>query len=195
MNLERDCTVQRMKIDEVSNLLLVLYAYCATVHVCLTLDLQVLFANNLCNQYGPRTGQRIWVQINSTLIVFMEQFFLKILTLKTNQQTIKRMHYFPTCKKIVIITIFLWAGPYELNLTLCMLGSFHAFVVVCWLFSTFTFFLKILSGTLSECRKQFGSRSGLKFCQFWSGSKPFLNVINRRQKSLLARKELNILAA
>ena len=38
--------------------------------------------------------------------------------------------------------------------------------------------------------KQFGSRSGPKFCQSWSGSKLFAKVISRWQKSSLARKEL-----
>ena len=39
--------------------------------------------------------------------------------------------------------------------------------------------------------KQFGSWSGPTFCRSWSGSKLFTKVISRRQKWLLARKELS----
>ena len=81
-------------------------------------------------------------------------------------------------------------GPFSgfSKLTLCMLGNLHAFDVVCWhFFSKLTLksFLKNLSGTLSDCQTVW-----IQICRSWSGSKLFAEVISRRLKSLLARKEL-----
>ena len=52
------------------------------------------------------------------------------------------------------------------------------------------FFQKNLSETQGV--KRFGPKSGPTFCRSWSGSKLFAKVINRRQRSPLARKELCI---
>ena len=45
----------------------------------------------------------------------------------------------------------LWWVIYIFTLSLCILGNFHAFVVIFWLFKI-NFFPKILSGTLTECQ-------------------------------------------
>ena len=47
-----------------------------------------------------------------------------------------------------------------------------------------------LSTTPQRLLKLFWSRSGPKFCQFWSASKRFAKVISRRQKLPPARKRL-----
>ena len=73
---------------------------------------------------------------------------------------------------------------------LCLLGNFHAFVVVCWLFSKVTFFNKKIFLERYHSVKQFGSRSRRKFCRSWF-AKLFAKVISRQQKSPLARKELS----
>ena len=70
---------------------------------------------------------------------------------------------------------------------------FHAFVVVCWLFSKFTLSKKFFQKHYQSV-KRFRSRSGPRFCQSWSGSKLFAKVISGRQKLPLVRKELNIQA-
>ena len=53
----------------------------------------------------------------------------------------------------LVQTLYLLIGKTRriLVLPLCMLGIFHVFVVICWLFSKLTF-KKVLSGTLSECQ-------------------------------------------
>ena len=52
-----------------------------------------------------------------------------------------------------------------LKLLACLV-IFHAFFVICRLFSKLTFFLKIsLLKELCQSVKHFGARSGLKFCQ------------------------------
>ena len=66
-------------------------------------------------------------------------------------------------------------------LTLCMLGIFYAFVVVSLLFQ------KKIFQEHYQSVKLFGSRSGPL-----SGSKLFTKVSSTRQKSPLARKELNM---
>ena len=73
-----------------------------------------------------------------------------------------------------------WHGK---KLTLFMLGNFS------WLFCHLLIFLKIIflqkiSQELYQSVKWFGSRSGLTFCQFRSGSKPFAKVISRQQTSI-----------
>ena len=67
---------------------------------------------------------------------------------------------------------------------------FPAFLVVCWHFSKLTFSKKFLPEHYQSV-KWYGSRSGPTFCWPWSGSKLFEKVVNRRQKLLLARKELD----
>ena len=61
---------------------------------------------------------------------------------------------------------------------------FHAFVVVCRLFSKLTF------SKHYQSYKQFESRSGTTFCWSLSVSKLFAKVSSSREKSLIARKEL-----
>ena len=65
---------------------------------------------------------------------------------------------------------------------------FNAFLDICWLFSKSTFSKDSFRKPI-RVPNSFGSRSE---CRSWSGSKQFAKVISRRQKSPLARKELNI---
>ena len=55
---------------------------------------------------------------------------------------------------------------------------FHAISFVCWPFRKIIFFKNFFQEHYQSV-KQFGSRSGLTFCQSWSGSKLFPKVINR----------------
>ena len=57
-----------------------------------------------------------------------------------------------------------------------------------WIFFK-SYFFKNIFQEYHQCVKQFGSRSGPKFCRAWSGSKLFAKVISRWQKSPLAGKE------
>ena len=72
-----------------------------------------------------------------------------------------------------------WHGK---KLTLFMLGNFS------WLFLSSDFFknyfLQKISQEHYQSVKWFGSRSGLTFCQFRPGSKPFAKVISRQQTSI-----------
>ena len=83
------------------------------------------------------------------------------------------------CKCYSVINRF-WHGK---KLTLFMLGNFS------WLFChSADFFKKYFLQKISEEHYQsvkwFGSRSGLTFCVFRSGSKPFAKVISRQLKSI-----------
>ena len=64
--------------------------------------------------------------------------------------------------------------------------TFHAFVVVCWLFLKLEFFKKCFQ-ELSVSNSLDGDQD--MFYPSWSGSKQFEKV-NRRQQSQLTRKEL-----
>ena len=75
------------------------------------------------------------------------------------------------------------------TLTLCMLGNFACFFVICGFCFKSTFSKKIFQ-EYHQSVKQFGSRSVLMFCWARSGSKLFAKVISRRQKSPLAWKGL-----
>ena len=68
----------------------------------------------------------------------------------------------------------------------CALGNFPCFYCLLTFFQIN--FLKNLLSKHTQCVKQFGSRSVLTFCWFWSGSKVFAKVISRWQKLPLARK-------
>ena len=61
-------------------------------------------------------------------------------------------------------------------------GIFHAFVIICWLFSKLT----------CPDRQAVWSRSGLTLCRSWSGSKLFAKVDGRLQKLAVAWKELTV---
>ena len=74
------------------------------------------------------------------------------------------------------------------SLTLCMLGNFTCFFVICSFFKTI--FSKKIFPEYHQSVKQFGSRSGPTFCQAWSGSKLFAKVISKWQKSPLVKKDL-----
>ena len=63
--------------------------------------------------------------------------------------------------------------------TFSMLCNFACCFVVCWIFSKSIFKKKILQ-EYHYSIKLFGSRSGLTFCQAWSGSKLIANVISRQ---------------
>ena len=78
-----------------------------------------------------------------------------------------------------------------LNLTLCMLGKFACFFVICGLFLKLTFSKKIFQ-EYHQCVQQFGSRSGPTFSRAYSGSKLLSKVISRQQQLPQAEKELNI---
>ena len=77
------------------------------------------------------------------------------------------------------------------HLTLCMLGNFACFFVIC---GFCCFFLKLTDSKKSFRKtinvKQFWSRAGPTFCWAWPGSKLFAKVISRLQKSPLVGKEL-----
>ena len=75
-------------------------------------------------------------------------------------------------------------SDFSWGLTVCMLGNLHAFLL---------FFKKIFL-EYHQSVKQLGSRSGLTFCQAWSGSELFAKVISRWQKLPLAGKELMFLS-
>ena len=68
-------------------------------------------------------------------------------------------------------------------LTLCMLGNFSCFVVVCRLFFKINFFKKFFQEHY-QIVNGFGSRSGSTFCRSWSGYIMFAKVFIRRQKLL-----------
>ena len=57
---------------------------------------------------------------------------------------------------------------------------FHAFAVICWLFSKLTFFKRFFREH-HQCFKWFGPRSRRTFCRSWSGPKLFAKVISRWQ--------------
>ena len=78
----------------------------------------------------------------------------------------------------------------QAGLTLCMLGNFSCFCCGLLIFSKLSFAKKSFRNTIRE-PNGFGSRSGPTKCLSCSGSKLFAYyVISRRQKSLLASKEL-----
>ena len=66
----------------------------------------------------------------------------------------------------------------HLVLTLCII--LHALFLCCFFFKI-NFFEKLFQEH-NQSVKQFGSRSGLTFCQAWSASKLFAKVISRRHK-------------
>ena len=75
-------------------------------------------------------------------------------------------------------------------LTLCMLGNFFMLFLLSAYCLKISFFKNFFQEHYQSIER-FGSRSGPTFCQCWSGSKLFVKVISRWQKSPLARKELN----
>ena len=72
---------------------------CLLTAMFLTLYLQVLSADNLCKQFGPRSGQterlaRYGSNLFDTQMVFQKEFFEKV-NFEKNQQTTKNTKNFP----------------------------------------------------------------------------------------------------
>ena len=64
----------------------------------LALCLQVLFADNLCKQFGSRSGPtKSGSKLYDILMVSLNEFFVKD-AFEKNQQTIKRMKNYPACR-------------------------------------------------------------------------------------------------
>ena len=71
--------------------------------IVLTLYLLVLSADNLCKQFGPRSGPtkcRAWSEskLFDTLMVFLKEFF-KIIDFEKNQQTTQKHEKLPSMQK------------------------------------------------------------------------------------------------
>ena len=86
---------------------------------------------------------------------------------------ISSLHYPSSVLKPEVIT--------DTYLTLCMMGNFTCFCCRLLTFFKINFLIKFFQEHYQSVN-QFGSRSGLKFCQSWSGSKLFAKVISRPQK-------------
>ena len=101
---------------------------------------------------------------------------------------------------IIMFTVIFWLDTNDVCLTLCMLGNFACFFVVCGFFFFSNNFFKNIFQEYYQSNIKFGSRSGRTFCRALSVSKLFAKVISRRklfakvisrwQKSPLAGKEL-----
>ena len=93
--------------------------------------------------------------------------------LSSSLTVVNRRTHHKTRKFYVCLSVYLLCQNLKSrdNLTLWMLGNF-ACVVVCWFF----FQINVFKNDFQEYHqsvKRFGSRSGLTFCRFWSGSKLF----------------------
>ena len=69
--------------------------------------------------------------------------------------------------------------------TLWMLGNFARFFCRLLIFFKINFSKKFFQ-KYHQSIKQFGSRSGLTYCQAWSGSKLFAKIISRRHKQVMS---------
>ena len=75
--------------------------YSQLLRTHISLYLLVSSAENLCKQFGPRSGPtRRWAwsvfKLHGTLMVFLKEAFVKV-NFENNQQTTKSMHNYPAC--------------------------------------------------------------------------------------------------
>ena len=161
-------------------------------------NLQVSSADNLCKQFGSRSGlTKCWAWSGSKLTRHSDgipENLSKMLILKKISRRHKSKQNYPGGKELSHIYGCLpydwWQNniqgrdkqarknsltrvlPDTLLWTLCLLRGLFSVFVVCWFFSKPTFFKKIIQEYLQSV-KQFGSRSCLTFSEAWSGSKLF----------------------